>query len=58
MTAHSLKQKGSDDNIPTGEILTMYKKFAATPRNVNASKPIEWVSKSILIRRQKSSEQL
>jgi hypothetical protein len=58
MTAHSLKQKGSDDDMPTGEILIMYKTFAATLRNVNPSKPIERVSKSIRIRRQKSSEQL
>jgi hypothetical protein len=58
MTAHSLKPKGSDNNMPIGEMMIMYKKFAATPHNVNVSKPIERVSKSIRIRWQKSSEHL
>jgi hypothetical protein len=58
ITAHSLKQNGFNDNMPTGEILTMYKKFAAIPHIVNVSKPIERVSKIIGIRWQNSSDLL
>ena len=58
MTVHSLKRKDSDGDMQSGEILTTYKMFAATQYNVHPLKPIEWVSKSIRIRRQKSSERV